>query len=232
MTRINYNIDRADFAKSLLCWWNNNKRDFPWRLSSDPYRILVAEVLLHRTRAEQVVPVYLEFIKLFSTIDILSQAPLRQVKDVVYKLGLHWRTELLHNMAQEIMKRFEGKIPQNKDDLKSLPGVSEYISSAVRCFAFNKSDALLETNIVRILGRVFDLTITDSSRRSFRFRKLYEAIGTTENPRDFAFAMINLGALVCLPAKPLCDVCPVSNMCMYSLSRKCFTKGGCFFYSI
>jgi A/G-specific adenine glycosylase len=127
-------------------------------------------------------------------------------------------------MAQEIMKRFKGKIPQNKDDLKSLPGVSDYIASAVRIFAFNESDALLDTNIVRILGRVFDLAITDSSRRSFRFRKSYEAIGNTENPREFAFAMIDLGALVCLPSKPLCDVCPVSVICIYSLTRKCFTK--------
>jgi A/G-specific adenine glycosylase len=216
VTRIDHNIDRADFAKSLLCWWTNNKRDFPWRLSSAPYQILVAEVLLHRTRAGQVVPVYLEFLELFPSIDVLSQAPLNQVKDVVYKLGLHWRTELLHNMAQEIMKRFEGKIPQNKDDLKSLPGVSDYIASAMRIFAFNKSDALLDTNIVRILGRVFDLTITDSSRRNSRFQKLYEAIGTTENPREFAFAMIDLASLICLPRNPKCSECPLCMLCRFA----------------
>ena len=221
---IAYDVNRIDFAKNLLNWWTKNKRDFPWRSSKDPYKILVAEVLLHRTRAEQVVPVYLNFISLFPTVSALSKAQLRQVKDVVYELGLHWRTEFLYDMASEIMCRFEGKIPQNKDELKSLPGVSDYIASAFRCFAFNSPDPLLDVNIVRILGRVFGLKISDSSRRSSHLKILYETTGSKDNPRNFAFAMIDLGALVCLPSKPLCGICPVSGMCTYFISGKVFAE--------
>ena len=116
-------------------------------------------------------------------------------------------------MAQEIVKEHCGKIPETKEELKSLSGISDYIASATICFAYNKSEPLLDTNIVRIIGRVFDLRVTDSSRRSSNFKELYQVINSTENPRNFAFAMIDLGALVCLPNRPMCNVCPVNGMC-------------------
>jgi A/G-specific adenine glycosylase len=204
-----------NFAPNLDDWWQNNKREFPWRSTKVPYEILIAEVLLHRTRAEQVAPIYLKFIDSFPTIGSLAEANLGEIQAILHGLGLNWRIELLHKMAQEIENKHNGKIPENKDDLKSLPGVSDYIASAVMCFAFNRSEPLLDTNIVRVIGRVFALRVTDSSRRSSNFKKLYIAIGCKKNPRNFAFAIIDLGALVCLPSKPLCNACPVRDMCSY-----------------
>jgi A/G-specific adenine glycosylase len=213
-------VDRSGFSKVLLKWWRCNKREFPWRSTKNPYRILMAEVLLHRTRAEQVVPVYMRFINRFPTIDSLNDARLEDIQDVVRRLGLHWRTELLVRMAREVTENYKGRVPRSRDDLKSLSGISDYIASAIRCFAFDYCDPLLDTNTTRILGRVFNVIVTDSARRSQHFYRLYEKVGTSKNPREFAFAMIDLGALVCLPKKPLCKVCPVRGMCIYFLSGK------------
>ena len=206
------------FAKNLDKWWQSNKRHFPWRETKVPYEILISEILLHRTRAEQVNKVYLNFLNSFPTIRCLAKASLPEVQTLLRSLGLNWRIELLHKMAKEIVKQYDGKIPSTKEELKSLPGVSDYIASAVVCFAFSKSEPLLDTNIVRIIGRFFDVKVTDSSRRSNQFKELYRTINSIERPRDFAFAMIDLGALVCLPSRPLCNKCPVRDTCAYSLS--------------
>ena len=209
--------ETSDFAKKLDKWWQLNKRQFPWRATFVPYEILVAEILLHRTKAEQVAKVYLNFLKSYPTISCLAKANLLEIQVLLKGLGLNWRIELLHKMAQEIVIRYDGKIPETKEELKSLPGVSDYIASAMLCFAFNKSEPLLDTNIVRIIGRVFSLRVTDSSRRSSHFKELYQMINSRENSHDFAFGMIDLGAKVCLPVRPVCNACPVNEMCAYSL---------------
>ena len=206
----------SNFAKILDKWWQLNKRQFPWRETKVLYEILIAEILLHRTRAEQVTKVYLNFLEFFPTIKCLEKASLPQIQALLRGLGLNWRIELLHKMAQEIVKQYGGKIPETKEELKSLPGISDYIASATVCFAFNKSEPLLDTNIVRIMGRVFAVKVTDSSRRSNQFKELYQKINSIERPRDFAFAMIDLGALVCFPVRPMCSKCPVKDMCASS----------------
>ena len=208
----------SEFASSLDEWWQSNKRQFPWRSTKVPYEILIAEILLHRTKAQQVTKVYLKFLNSFPTISSLAEGKLVEIQAILKGLGLNWRIEALHKMAQEIVRKYDGQIPKTKDALKSLPGISDYIASATVCFAFNESEPLLDTNIVRIIGRVFALKVTDSSRRSIHFKELYLMICSRENPRNFAFAMIDLGALVCLPIKPLCNACPVNVMCSYFLS--------------
>ncbi len=212
-------IDFRRFSHELLNWWENNRREFAWRNTRDPYHILVSEILLHRTRAEQVVPAYREFIKRFPTIEHLSRAGRSDVQRILHSLGLHWRTELLYEMAGEIVRKRGGSIPSSTEELESLPGISHYIAAAVRSFAFGRSDVLLDTNTVRILGRVFGIKVTDNSRRSKHFRQLYESLIDTEHPREFNYAMIDLGALVCTPREPSCDICPVNNMCMYGINR-------------
>ena len=198
----------------LIEWWKVNGREFPWRKTRDPYKILIAEVLLHRTRAEQVVPIYLKLIREFPDIFSLAKADKNVILNYLYSLGLRWRAELLHKMAQEIVKR-GGEIEANKEWLLSLPGISHYIASAVLCFAFGRPEPLLDTNTVRILGRIFNIKVTDSSRRSKKFRELYFRIMDKNHPREFNFAMIDLGALVCRPENPMCKNCPLKNLCLY-----------------
>ena len=212
---INTNV----LSEELLKWWTENQRKFPWRKTRDPYKILISEVLLHRTKAEQVVPVYNELIAKLPTIKDLAIVSSDSIKKLLHPLGLHWRTELLHKMSALIVEEYGGKIPSAKRELESLPGVSHYIASAVRCFAFGYPEALLDTNIVRILGRIFDVQVTDGSRRSKYFQKLSESILDKRNPREFNYALIDLGALVCKPKHPLCKFCPLNCLCKYGTGK-------------
>lgn len=213
-------IERKKFGHALLQWFKKNRRGFPWRETTNPYYTLVSEILLHRTKAIQVLPVYSEFIKRFPTIDRLSNARFDEVKRVIYSLGLNWRTKKLHAMAKEIVLKNNGEIPSKREQLESLPGVSHYIASAVRCFAFGYPEVLLDTNTVRILGRVFDVKVTDGSRRSARFSELYKFIIDNRHAQEFNYAMIDLGALVCVPRDPLCELCPIVEMCVYGKSGR------------
>jgi A/G-specific adenine glycosylase len=209
----------AEFATKLLNWWRDNKRTYPWRITRDPYRVLISEILLHRTRADQVVPVFNEFIHEFPTVVDLAKAKQAHVTRILRPLGLFWRNRLLIPLAREILSAHKGRIPSTKSDLESLPGVSNYIAAAVRCFAFGNAEALLDTNTVRILGRLFALTVNDSSRRNIEFVRIYSSLMNIEQPRYFNYAMIDLGALICTPRNPCCEICPANEVCSYGLSR-------------
>lgn len=210
--------DKRHFSDALLAWWKINGRHFPWIDENDPYRIFVSEILLHRTRANQVAPVYRELIERFPTIRALAAAEPRELRAMLRPLGLFWRTKYLRLAAKQIVEEYGGTVPENAGALKSLPGISDYIASAIRCFAFRRPEAIIDTNTVRILGRVLGVRVTEGSRRS---KQLYESYGSlldTENPRDFNHAILDLGALVCKSGTPLCSVCPVAAMCTYAMS--------------
>lgn len=207
------------FQEKLLEWWESSKRNFPWRNTRVPYRILISEILLHRTRADQVVSVFNEFIQEFPTVGHLAKAKQVRVTKILRPLGLFWRNRLLIPMAKAIISTHDGNIPATRSDLESLPGVSRYIASAVCCFAFGNVEPLLDTNTVRILGRMFSLTVNDSSRRSGEFAKIYSWLMSIDEPRYFNYAMIDLGALVCSPRNPACGTCPANDFCDYGLSR-------------
>jgi A/G-specific adenine glycosylase len=212
-------LKEKGFSESLLAWWQDNSRDFPWRSARSPYRILVAEVLLHRTRAEQVAPIFKAFIKKYPDVQSLAHAEEQDIEKMLRPLGLRWRVKLLVAMAKEIAFQHEAKVPSEKAALESLPGVSDYIASAVRSFAMDLPDPILDTNTVRIIGRVFGMPMNDASRRNRVFRTKYASLMDVNRPREFNFAMIDLAALLCRPANPICDKCPVQSMCELGISR-------------
>src|SRR5437870_12789821 len=117
-------VGRDRFSKTLMRWWENNARTFPWRRTRDPYHIIIAEVFLHRTRAKQVVPVYENFLKKFPNLRALSHASPLEIETMLRPLGLRWRVTLLIIMVKEIMEKYKGVIPSEKNQLESLPGVS------------------------------------------------------------------------------------------------------------
>jgi len=175
----------------------------------------MAEVMLHRTKAEQVAGIYLKFIQKYPDIRSLAAANSSELIDILYPLGLRWRIELIHKMAKEIIVKYKGIIPTEKEELLALLGVGEYIASAVRCFSSGYPEPLLDTNTVRIIGRYFGEETTESSRRSKNFIKIYSATIDQSNPREFNYAMIDLGALICKSKDPLCKKCPISNHCTF-----------------
>lgn len=209
------------FRHALLRWGERHFRPYPWRQTSDPYLILIAEVMLHRTQASQVMPVYEQFIKLYPDSHVLSKASRRDLQKTLLPLGLRWRIDLIHEMAREMVSRSAGRVPKEQSDLNELPGVSHYIASAVRCFAWNFQEVILDTNTVRVVARLLGLRATDSSRRSRLFRTLAEALIDRGNPRAYNYALLDLADKVCTARKPpVCEHCPVRKWCEYAARNR------------
>jgi A/G-specific adenine glycosylase len=215
----NHAIDVIVFRKELIVWGQKHFRSFPWRMTKDPYYILMAEVMLHRTQAAQVVPVYEKFIERFPDIKILAQTNKEELHDLLCSLGLRWRIDLIYTMVAELADRFGGHIPQQKSDLLSLSGVSDYIASALYCFAWNQPEPLMDTNTVRVIGRLFDLEIKDSSRRNRRFRELITALMDPDEPSAYYYALLDLADQVCTKKRPPeCIKCPIQKHCAYGIN--------------
>ena len=210
------NIDINTFHKSLLIWGRANYQNFPWRTFTDPYKILVAEIMLHRTKAKQVVPIYLDFIKRFPEIKSINSSNQIIIYSLFYPLGLRWRSKLFVEMCQIINDKCNSNIPSDKQLLVSLPGVSEYIACAVRCFAWKFPEALIDTNTVRIIARLNNIEITDSLRRRKDFMKLLSELIYISEPDAYNFALIDLAHLICLPKNPNCPNCPIKTICLYN----------------
>lgn len=208
-------IDLQRFQSNLINWGRVYGRRFPWRDTTDAYKILISEILLHRTRAEQVVPLYETLIRAYPTPSSLARAPMEHLQEHLKSAGLRWRIDLMGATAKDLVSRFGGQIPRSDEDLQSLPGVGPYIAAAVLCFAYGEAVPILDTNTVRILGRVFGLRVTDGSRRSPRFRALMGQLVDPDSPREFNYALLDLGALICRPRRDQVLLCPLALDCEF-----------------
>lgn len=199
----------------ILEWGNKNLRDFPWRNTHDPYKIIIAEIMLHRTNADQVKTVYEKFLKNFPDFESIVRAGSENIRTEMQSLGLFWRSDLLYRLAEDVMEKYDGTLPLEKKKLMELPGVGHYIASAILCFGYDRPEPLLDTNTVRVIGRIFGIKITDSSRRSKKFYKIMQDIVLCEEPRRLSLSMIDFAALVCTYKDPEHDICPVGNFCCF-----------------
>jgi len=207
--------------EEILRWGDKNMRDYPWRHSPDGYKILIAEIILHRTKADQVNMIYENFINTYPDLRSIAEAGEDKIKSDLHSLGLAWRSELLYSMSLEILEKYDGTIPRDKADLMDLPGVGHYIASAVLCFGYNLPEPVIDTNTVRVIGRIFGLKITDSSRRSKKFKKFMSDIISHGRPREFSLSLIDFASLICTAgAYPKCNICPLKDICSYHLNQK------------
>jgi A/G-specific adenine glycosylase len=190
--------------------------------------VLIAELMLHRTQVAQVTPVYSRFMASFPNLETLASAPKRRVAAHLRNLGLQWRIDLIPEVARTLVADFNGTIPRNKDVLCGLPGISDYIASAVRCFAFDHPEALMDTNTVRIVGRLFGLPIKDSSRRNPTFKQALSQLLDRKNPKAYNYALIDHAHAVCRKKKPVCEICPLARWCVFGgrelQERKCVAR--------
>lgn len=209
-----HSINSILFGNVLLQWGEEYFRAFPWRFTRDPYKILISEVMLHRTQAIQVVPVYEGFVHRYPDLYALEKASKEDLHQLLYSLGLYWRIELVYQMTIELMGRFGGEVPLERTELLSLSGISEYIAGAVRCFAWNLPEPLADTNTVRIVGRLFGLQVKDSSRRNKQFRELLTSLVHPNEPRLYNYALLDLADKTCKKKQPPdCHYCPLQRMC-------------------
>lgn len=199
---------------AILAWGSKNIRKFPWRDTDDPYRVIVAEIMLHRTKAEQVERIYEDFLKKYRRIHDIYKTPLDELMGDMSSLGLSWRGRLMHEMARYIVEECDSQIPSSKEGLLKLPGVGPYIASALMCFIYEKPEPVLDTNTVRVIGRLHGIRISDSSRRSKKFESIMRSYLKYGCPRDFSLSLIDLAALVCTSNEsPHCEMCPVEEWC-------------------
>lgn len=206
--------------RKLINWQKDNYRDFPWRHTKDPYKIMIAEFMLHRTRADQVVPVYHDFIKKYPDVDSLADADPVEVSNVTKNLGLHWRGKHFVNSALFIRNNFRSKIPNSRDKLLSVPGIGDYVAGAILTVVFNKKEWVVDSNIARFLNRFYGLNLKGEIRRKRRLIEISKRLYQTTSSEQLTFALLDFTAIVCKPVKPMCCSCTVKIKCNYWKSQK------------
>jgi A/G-specific adenine glycosylase len=205
-------IEIRELRLRLLTWFAQYKRDLPWRLTKDAYRIWVSEIMLQQTRVAAVIPYYERFLARFPNLEALANAPEDDLLAHWAGLGYYSRARNLQKAAQRIMAA--GGFPATYDGIRELPGVGEYTAAAVASIAFDLPHAVLDGNVFRVLSRLFnDSTNIRSPRARRHFASLVHPLMDLAQPGDFNQAMMELGATVCLPKAPQCLICPVGGFC-------------------
>ena len=205
---------RQRFRRALLNWYRRNGRDLPWRRTRDPYRILVSEIMLQQTQVDRVRPKYEEWLLRYPSFEALAAAPVDEVTRVWYPLGYNIRPRRLHAIAREAVASYGGSLPDDEETLRSFKGIGAYTAGAVLSFAFGKRAPILDTNVARVLFRVF---IGRGNPRAHAMRRHLWNVSRTVLPArdvfDFNQALMDLGATVCVARTPKCGACPVRNQC-------------------
>jgi len=208
------------FRRKVIRWGKKNTRSFPWRYQDNPYRILVSEFMLHRTQARQVEPVYNDFISRYPTLTSFCSSNKEEIAETLKSLGLTWRILGMITALNEILISF-GDVPISYEKLITISGIGQYIAGATVCFSQNTAIPLVDTNTVRIVGRVLGLSLRGEARRR---KVMVQAIGTLSDPtkpRDFYYAMIDIAHGICKPHDPNCKECPLFSLpCDYAFFEK------------
>jgi len=203
------------FQRELLAWFDSNARDLPWRRTADPYGIWVSEIMLQQTRVTAVIDYYTRFLALFPTVAALALAKEPAVLAAWSGLGYYRRAKMMHRAAQMVVQEHNGSLPTTTAELRKLPGIGEYTSSAIASIAFGERVAVVDGNVERVLLRVFPETeksATPAAQAKW-LRDRAASLVDPERPGDFNQSMMELGATVCLPQRPLCLQCPVHPFC-------------------
>jgi len=199
------NLPRLRLA--LLAWYEANRRELPWRRSQDPYRVWVSEIMLQQTRVAAVLPRYESFLKKFPSVRRLAAAPESSVLAEWSGLGYYRRARNLHAAAKIVNGKHGGVFPRTAQGWRELPGIGRYTAAAISSIAFGEPVAVLDGNVKRVLGRLGHIRSEGESWLAA------EALLDGDRPGDFNQAMMELGALVCLPRQPRCSSCPVQSFC-------------------
>ena len=207
-------VSRQWFRRRLLEWYGRNGRDLPWRQTRDPYRILVSEVMLQQTQVDRVLPKYQEWLDKYPTLAALAAAPEADVSAAWRPLGYNVRPRRLHAIARESVERYGGELPGDEATLRSFKGIGAYTAGAVLSFAFGQRAAILDTNVARVLFRIF---VGAGDPKSHAMRRHLWVVSRTVLPMrhvfDFNQALMDFGATLCTARKPQCPVCPMRTRC-------------------
>jgi A/G-specific adenine glycosylase len=202
---------RRAFRRRLLAWYRRQGRDLPWRRTRNPYHVLVSEIMLQQTQVARVIPKYREWLARYPSLRALARASLAEVRETWRPLGYNVRPARLREIARQALRKHGGRIPESREALLALKGIGPYTAGAVLSFAFGRNAAILDTNVRRLLRRVF---LGDAVRPPERV--LWDLAATLlpdGGAYDFNQAMMDIGATVCTARRPRCPACPLTRVC-------------------
>ena len=202
------------FQRRLLAWYRRHQRPLPWRTTRDPYKILVSEVMLQQTQVDRVIPKYHQFLERYPSVQALAKARVPELKRVWYPLGYNVRPLRLRKIAQQVVTRYDGKIPDSYDGLIAMDGIGRYTAGAVLSFAFNQDAPILDTNVARLLQRYFGVRhALKSPAAQRRLWRLAAEVIPTGQGYDINQAMMDFGALICTARSAQCRGCVMRRSC-------------------
>lgn len=218
------NKQKPDFlhiGEVLLNWYRINSRNLPWRETKNPYQIWISEIVLQQTQVKQGLQHYLNFIKRFPTVETLANADTDEVLLYWKGLGYYSRALNLHKAAKQIVEDFEGKFPENYNDILKLKGVGKYTAAAISSICFDERIPAVDGNFYRVLSRLFadDFDVSQASAFSY-FSELALRMMPEHSAGDFNQAIMDLGSEICRPKNPQCEICPLNNDCLAYASGK------------
>jgi len=203
------------FRSKVVRWFDKNKRNYPWRETHDPFKILIAEMMLRRTKADQVKAVYDQFFAEYPDVETMAKASDKELEQILYPLGLRWRTPAFGLVAREVKEKYQCRIPEAREELTTLPGVGEYVAGAVLSIAYGKKEWIVDSNIVRLFRRYFGIKTSKEGRRDKHVVEIAKVYVSGKDPRKANLALLDFAALICLPRDPRCSQCPMSATCHY-----------------
>lgn len=203
-----------DLVKLLLAWYDQYARPLPWRINASPYHIWISEIMLQQTRVDTVIPYYYRWMKCLPTLPILAKASQQDVLKLWEGLGYYHRARNLHLTARLIMHQYNGCLPGNRKELQKLPGIGRYSAAAIASIAFGENEATLDGNIRRVLCRLFKIEKPAGSKESENLLwKLARQYLPSGHAGDYNQALMELGSQICTVNSPLCQQCPLSELC-------------------
>lgn len=210
-------MKKQTFVSEILKFYQRHRRNLPWRNTRDPYVIMISEIMLRKTTAKQVTDIFSEFFSKYPSPQELAQAEENELRELLKPLGMeHKRSKELIKLAKTLIDKHKGQVPRTFEELLSLPGVGKYTAGAVMCMAYSQDEAMVDTNVVRIITRYFDFK--SKRKRPREDPTLWEFVKSLIPPgkcREFNLGLLDFANRICRARKPECERCPLKNHCSY-----------------
>lgn len=214
-------MDKEKFQYDLLTWYSKNKRDLPWRKTTNPYYIWISEIMLQQTQVQTVIPYYENFITTFPTIESLAYSPIEKVYKCWEGLGYYSRARNLQAASKMIMENYQGIFPNTYEEIITLKGIGPYTASAIASIAFQIPKGVVDGNVLRIFSRLYNDTSNialDKTKKAYQI--ICDNLISQKDPSSFNQALMDLGATICKPKNPQCEICPVQKHCLAYQTNK------------
>lgn len=208
-------FDVHSFQADLITWYSKIKRDLPWRVNQDPYRVWVSEIMLQQTQVDTVIPYFNRFMERFPTVYDLANADEQEVLKSWEGLGYYSRARNLHTAVKEVVAEYGGQVPSERNELKKLKGIGPYTLGAILSIAFDTPEPAVDGNVMRVMSRVLHIEEDIAKPKTKKiFDDVVREVISHDDPSSFNQGLMELGALICTPQKPECGECPVREHCL------------------